>query len=486
MSNFPYVIPSITQNHYNVKDFGATGDGVTDDTAAILAAAAAIGATDYGKELFFPEGTYILTDRILIESRNNFTIRGYNAIIKGDDAMPITAGHELIQIKICNDWTMRDLQFDGNQTNRGSAELTIHNVSVQQGERWSIENCYSYDSPCDGFYISAYDNTDSTTFPIDFTILNCVADGSYRQGMSIINSINGNVIGGAYINSDGIAPQSGIDIEANASTALPANSGLTIRDVRLEGNTGDGILMSSGYEGYGISIQNCYFEDNDGNDINVGAYVDINGCSFVNRAVTTDCIDLAANANANAIVTNCRFKDFTSTGRCISTGSTGKLIASNNYFEDITTAFVCLADDCIISENQIIGSSLLAINVSGDNCRILNNQIRDATARAIYCTGTYAKVDGNVCDDVSSVSGAYIQCEGSGSVIINNILRAATSQATTYGVRSSSSASVIAWNQCINLHTTDPFTFTDNYTGVFFAYNVGASNGLLVSRNTLS
>lgn len=39
----------------NVKDFGAKGDGVTDDTTAIQAAA------NTGKSLFFPEGDFILT-----------------------------------------------------------------------------------------------------------------------------------------------------------------------------------------------------------------------------------------------------------------------------------------------------------------------------------------------------------------------------------------------------------------------------------------
>ena len=49
----------------NVKDFGAVGDGVTDDTAAITAAntaASAVGAT-----LEFPAGKYLFTGSIEVE-----------------------------------------------------------------------------------------------------------------------------------------------------------------------------------------------------------------------------------------------------------------------------------------------------------------------------------------------------------------------------------------------------------------------------------
>jgi hypothetical protein len=46
----------------NVKDFGAVGDGVTDDTAAIQAA---IVATTTGKALFFPSGTYTFSTQLV-------------------------------------------------------------------------------------------------------------------------------------------------------------------------------------------------------------------------------------------------------------------------------------------------------------------------------------------------------------------------------------------------------------------------------------
>lgn len=45
---------------YNILDFGAVGNGVTDDTAAIAAALAVVNGT--GAELYFPPGDYLITD----------------------------------------------------------------------------------------------------------------------------------------------------------------------------------------------------------------------------------------------------------------------------------------------------------------------------------------------------------------------------------------------------------------------------------------
>jgi hypothetical protein len=55
------------QDTVSVKDFGAVGDGVADDTAAIQAAFLAVG--DGGK-VYFPEGTYITSSPIKIGNGN--------------------------------------------------------------------------------------------------------------------------------------------------------------------------------------------------------------------------------------------------------------------------------------------------------------------------------------------------------------------------------------------------------------------------------
>ncbi|KAL4457378.1 hypothetical protein ABPG75_012243 [Micractinium tetrahymenae] len=59
----------------NVKAFGARGDGVADDTAALQAALQAAQQSQQGGVIFLPAGTYILS-RPLVVTRSNVVLRG--------------------------------------------------------------------------------------------------------------------------------------------------------------------------------------------------------------------------------------------------------------------------------------------------------------------------------------------------------------------------------------------------------------------------
>jgi hypothetical protein len=64
------------QNDFNVRDFGATGNGATDDTAAIQTAINAAGQVS-GAIVFFPQGTYLISATLII--RSNLSLRGVNS-----------------------------------------------------------------------------------------------------------------------------------------------------------------------------------------------------------------------------------------------------------------------------------------------------------------------------------------------------------------------------------------------------------------------
>ncbi len=59
------VYPTGTAGLFNVTDYGATGDGTTDDTNAIKAAiAAALGQGTRNSTVYFPAGTYLVSDTL--------------------------------------------------------------------------------------------------------------------------------------------------------------------------------------------------------------------------------------------------------------------------------------------------------------------------------------------------------------------------------------------------------------------------------------
>lgn len=73
----------------NVKDYGATGDGSTDDTTSIQSA---IDASPNGSTIYFPKGTYIVSDTInLKKSRRYIGSNRELTVIKQKDGANLDA-----------------------------------------------------------------------------------------------------------------------------------------------------------------------------------------------------------------------------------------------------------------------------------------------------------------------------------------------------------------------------------------------------------
>ena len=74
----------------SVKDFGAVGDGVADDTAAVNAAFTAVGAT--GQSLYVPAGIYLISNTITWAITNGFSVEcAPGAIFKATVSVPVDA-----------------------------------------------------------------------------------------------------------------------------------------------------------------------------------------------------------------------------------------------------------------------------------------------------------------------------------------------------------------------------------------------------------
>lgn len=97
----------------SVKDFGAVGDGVTDDTASIQAAIDAFpvdGNAIGGCTLLFPRGTYMVSTLTWKQSISAIGEGHYSSIVKGNT----NSTTALILFQDIARITIRDMQFDGN------------------------------------------------------------------------------------------------------------------------------------------------------------------------------------------------------------------------------------------------------------------------------------------------------------------------------------------------------------------------------------
>jgi hypothetical protein len=100
---------------FNVKDYGATGNGTTDDTAAIMACinnARALAPT--GAVVLFPQGVFI-TSGITLTSQTDLHITGFGraGILKLKNAA--TPLRPVITLTSCSRVTISELVVDGNK-----------------------------------------------------------------------------------------------------------------------------------------------------------------------------------------------------------------------------------------------------------------------------------------------------------------------------------------------------------------------------------
>ncbi|KAJ3485541.1 hypothetical protein NLG97_g6789 [Lecanicillium saksenae] len=165
--------PAGYQFYRNVKDFGAVGDGQTDDTAAINRAVAAFSKdntekTRCGKEcgssttlqalVYFPPGKYLVSTPIIQYYHTQFvgnpnnkpTLKGAAnfsgiAIVDNDVYIPGGNGAEWYINQSNFLRQIRNIDFDlldmSNGNNQGDQSYTPTGIHWQVGQATSIENC---------------------------------------------------------------------------------------------------------------------------------------------------------------------------------------------------------------------------------------------------------------------------------------------------------------------------------------------------------
>ena len=185
------------QETISVKDFGATGDGVTDDTAAIQFAVTAAA----GKALYFPGGTYIVSSVItLLSNTSLYGDRGVTTIKLKGIAYPAANVSIFVLTGITNVY-IYGLTFNGNKGNIGSQRNPIN--TAFQSTKVTFDSCEWIN--CEGICINASTQVDN------FEVLNC----------KFINC------GGAPDNSDGYR---------NQAVAFSADGATRSKNIEITGN----------------------------------------------------------------------------------------------------------------------------------------------------------------------------------------------------------------------------------------------------------
>lgn len=301
------VISGLTAPVYvNVQNYGAVGDGVHDDTAAIQAAINALPAN--GGTVFLPAGTYNVTNTIVLGAFQRLLGAGANATQIVSNAATFTvihAGNRQAGGPMCNDMAIEEMtvshhggasSFPVIWIDGGGQGTHCRNVVVNQGQygfqltdldRCYFENCRASNQRNDGFRLeTGLENTWGTV-----AFYSC----------SVARSDN-NSIGIHYTtNADQSSPNA-FDRVIWVNSLIFMSTGVT---------GGAGVQIDNPGVTTGVFL-NCLFEQNLKHVV-ITKYSQLLflGCCFLDsNNAATDCFFMT-NDNHDITVDSCRFQQAT-------------------------------------------------------------------------------------------------------------------------------------------------------------------------------
>lgn len=248
----PRLLTSHLQDYVSVKDFGAVGDGLTDDTAAIQAAVdyckttdrtEGIPTTPVKNSVLFPAGTYLVSASLNITSYLNIVGAGrHTTFVKS----AITNGDPVFSVEYSTSGLFQNYNVISNITINGQSNNCIGIYSARTN-RFKAENVQVMQCRHGG--ISLYSGVINSF--IDTSVWGC-GDGTHAaillDGPAANLGPNATTFHGGEVYASG-----GIGLHIKEAARV------NVLNMTLQANASNAVLVSSGQ---GVRIDGCYFEQN--------------------------------------------------------------------------------------------------------------------------------------------------------------------------------------------------------------------------------
>lgn len=181
----------------NVRDYGAIGDGVTDDTAAINAAILACRTTETGSSnrtiaynLFFPTGKYVISSAVEFAPVNGlfgFTVFGET---DGSSWIIFNNSSTTLSCRSSSFVTFENLQFWSSGIDDDQTAFTINQVGGTNPLRtWKFYRCAFW------YFYKCFD-VSGNTMCSEFSFVDCY----FLQDYILMNNNNGQAVNWNFYN----------------------------------------------------------------------------------------------------------------------------------------------------------------------------------------------------------------------------------------------------------------------------------------------
>jgi parallel beta-helix repeat protein len=353
----------------SVKDFGAIGDGTTDDTVAINAAIASVNSTGGGM-VIIPSGNYLVATSLSITLLSNVALvgQGQSSVLKAASvSRNIFTGSSISNV------LLKDFYVDC--TNQGG---TFNGIYITGFTNSEINGVTIYNAAGFGWLIFTAVNSKFLRNTINIT----------RQwdGMTISTGSSGNIIeGNTVLNSY----DSGIGFTNTVGTVCVGNY-----------VNRSGVIVSGSYVAPGIDAAGAVNADITGNYV-IG---NLFGISMLQHP----------NSGQNP-------KRITCTGNTVADSVYGIMVGSVSVISPAVT--VGVLSEIIISGNKIFSDSVQGIHL--DTCQNITVCGNDVSycVNGIYINNTsYITLSANT-SNLNSANGFNFTTGNSNIVLLNNVAK---------------------------------------------------------------
>jgi len=298
----------------DVRSKGALGDGVHDDTAAFQAAINSLPTT--GGTVTVPAGRY------MIDASKSINLRSHVRLQMDAQAELDVIPNSLTKYYVIKAWKTTDVQIVGGSIvgdrakHKGTTGEWGFGINITASTNVTvtgtkISNCWG-----DGIWIGAMGTAPNIVVSSNVTINGVVSDNNRRQGLSIGPAHDIYIVNSTFSNSNGTAPQAGIDIEPQ-SQGTAAN--IRIENSTMFGSKGNGLEVQSNVSG--LVMRNSTLRDNYGFGVFTGSpgTVEIDSNIMTRNGLAGIAINGTSHdvnvTNNTATFNNTRYISVTATGK---------------------------------------------------------------------------------------------------------------------------------------------------------------------------